>query len=375
MLHEVQRPLRVFLCHASIDKPAVYHLYQRLIAEGVDVWLDESKLLPGQDWRLEIPKAVSSSDVVIICLSNNSISKEGYVQKEIKLALDAADEKPEETIFLIPTRLENCTVPVRLSKYQWVDLFIPHGHEKILKSLQIRANSLGLKSDITHRQITSDDPKFTDSLLKIGGMDFVSIPAGNFLMGSKNQVNFTLTGEQPQHMLEISYDYFISKTPITNIQYRQYIKAKDDIGFYVNPKKENHPVVNINWYEAQDYVNWLNATFEETLPLSFRFRLPSEAEWEKAARGQNGNEWPWSNEWHPNCCNSLEKGLKDTSPVGMFSPYGDSPYGVADMVGNVWEWTRSLFKNYPYRSSDGREDEEIVGDRTVRGGSYKNRFL
>jgi len=372
MLHEVQRPLRVFLCHASIDKPIVHHLYQRLVAGGVDAWLDESKLLPGQDWQLEIPKAVKSADVVVICLSNNSIGKEGYVQKEIKLALDTADEKPEETIFLIPARLENCTVPVRLSKYQWVDLFTTNGYEKLVKSLQIRANSLGLKSDVIHQHITSNDPKFTESLLKIGGMDFVSIPAGNFIMGSKNQIALAQTGEQPQHTLEIPYDYFISKTPITNIQYMQYVKAKGSIKFYVNPKKENHPVVNINWYEAQDYVNWLNCTVEEILPLSFRFRLPSESEWEKAARGQSGNEWPWGNEWHSNYCNSLESGLNNTSPVGIFSPHGDSPYGVSDMAGNVWEWTRSLYKSYPYRANDGREDEEIIGDRIVRGGSYKN---
>jgi len=307
-------------------------------------------------------------------LSNNSINKEGYVQKEIRLALDAADEKPEETIFLIPARLEDCKVPSRLGKYQWVDLFIAHGYERLLKSLQIRASSLGftLKPEPADHITTSDSHDLSGKFLRIGGIDFVSIPAGSFLMGSKNQKNLTLTGEQPQHMLEIPYDYFIAKTPITNRQYKQYVAARDDIDFYVNPKKESHPVVNINWYEAQDYISWLNSTFEESLPLGFCFRLPSEAEWEKAARGQNGNEWPWGNEWHPNYCNSLEKGYKDTTQVDIFSPHGDSPYGVCDMAGNVWEWTRSLFKNYPYRPNDGREDEDIVGDRAVRGGSYKN---
>jgi hypothetical protein len=84
------RPLRVFLCHASGDKPKVRELYRRLLAEGLDVWLDEAKLLPGQNWRVEIPKAVRNSDVVIVCLSKGSVSKEGYVQKEIKFALDIA---------------------------------------------------------------------------------------------------------------------------------------------------------------------------------------------------------------------------------------------------------------------------------------------
>jgi formylglycine-generating enzyme required for sulfatase activity len=372
MLQRILRPLRVFLCHASIDKPVIHHLYQRLISDGIDAWLDESKLLPGQDWRLEIPKAVSSSDVVIICLSNNSINREGYIQKEIRLALDVADEKPEGTIFLIPARLQNCVVPARLSKYQWVDLFIPGGYNKLLKALQIRAESLGLKPIAMHDRTTAGSPGFVKSLLKIQDMEFVSVPAGSFLMGTKGQRNLTLTGEQPQHGVEIPYDYFISRTPVTNCQYARYLKATSDMKFYVHPKKENHPVININWHEAQAYITWLNNTFGEMSPLGYRFRLPSEAEWEKAARGQNDNEWPWGNEWHSDRCNSLEKRLDDTTPVGSFSPLGDSPYGVSDMAGNVWEWTRSLYRVYPYRPNDGREDDEMMGDRVVRGGSYKN---
>ena len=100
------RLLKVFLCHASGDKPPVRDLYKRLVAEGVDAWLDQEKLLPGQNWRSEIPKAVREADVVVVCLSKKSITKEGYVQKEIKFALDIAEEKPEDTIFLIPARLE-----------------------------------------------------------------------------------------------------------------------------------------------------------------------------------------------------------------------------------------------------------------------------
>ena len=95
MVGKGKRSLKVFLCHASGDKPTVRRLYKRLVMDGLDAWLDQEKLLPGQDWRLEIPKAVREADVVVICLSNKSITKEGYIQKEIKFALDIADEKPE----------------------------------------------------------------------------------------------------------------------------------------------------------------------------------------------------------------------------------------------------------------------------------------
>ncbi|MGE5376891.1 MAG: toll/interleukin-1 receptor domain-containing protein, partial [Bacteroidota bacterium] len=119
---EPQPPLKVFLCHASQDKPFVRELFHRLKAEGwIDPWLDEKKLLPGQDWRLEIEKAVETSDIVIICLSNVSVSKEGYIQKEFRYAREIALEKTEGTIFIIPLRLDDCDVPRGLSEYQWVD--------------------------------------------------------------------------------------------------------------------------------------------------------------------------------------------------------------------------------------------------------------
>jgi outer membrane protein assembly factor BamD (BamD/ComL family) len=138
----VARPLKAFLCHASGDKPPVRELYKRLVFEGVDAWLDKEKLLPGQDWRVEIPRAVQEADVVIVFLSKKSVSKEGYVQKEIKFALDIAEEKPEGTIFLIPARLEECLVPERLSRWQWVDLFEENGFIQLLRSLKLRARAV-----------------------------------------------------------------------------------------------------------------------------------------------------------------------------------------------------------------------------------------
>ncbi len=106
--------LSVFLCHASDDKPVVRELYERLQSEGFDPWLDEENLFPGQDWKYEISRAVRNSDVVLVCLSENSVSKTGYVQREIKVALDVADEQPEGAIFIVPVKLEECDVPDRL---------------------------------------------------------------------------------------------------------------------------------------------------------------------------------------------------------------------------------------------------------------------
>ncbi len=144
MTNNTIRSLRVFLCHSSSDKPFVKKIYERLANDGVDAWLDKEKLLPGQDWRVEISNAVQNSDVVLVLLSSQSVTKEGFIQKEIKLALDTADEKPEGTIYIIPAKIENCDLPQRISKYQWVDLSLDNGYELLSKALQIRAQSLGI---------------------------------------------------------------------------------------------------------------------------------------------------------------------------------------------------------------------------------------
>jgi hypothetical protein len=147
-----KRSLRVFLCHASADRASVRSLYERLVADGVDAWLDQEKLMPGQNWREEIPKAVRDSDIFLVCLSKNSINKEGYVQREIREALEVAEEKPEGAIFIIPARLEECNVPGRLSTYHWVDLFAENGYQRLLRALTQRAEKIGVKPPSVPRE-------------------------------------------------------------------------------------------------------------------------------------------------------------------------------------------------------------------------------
>jgi len=135
------KKLQVFLCHASLDKPQVRELYKYLRRRGIAPWLDAENLLPGQDWQVEIPQVLLASDAIIVCLSKNSVTKEGYVQKEIASALDKAQEKPG-AIFVIPAKLEECDVPARLSRYQWVDLQQPDGYPRLMRSLKLRAKQL-----------------------------------------------------------------------------------------------------------------------------------------------------------------------------------------------------------------------------------------
>jgi len=138
---ETKRPLKVFLCHAHSDKDTVKALYARLTQDGVDAWLDKEKLIPGQDWELEIRKAVREADVVVVCLSKQ-FNQDGFRQKEVRLALDVAMEKREDAIFIIPARLEECDNLESLRKWHWVDLFEKDGYEMLVRALQARADKI-----------------------------------------------------------------------------------------------------------------------------------------------------------------------------------------------------------------------------------------
>lgn len=134
--------LRAFICHSWADKPAVRDLYRRLQNDGFAPWLDEEDLLPGQEWRKEIRRAVESADVVLVCLSRSSVTRQGFVHQEIGYALDVAAEQPEGTIFIIPVRLEECDVPERLETWHWVNLYEDRGYANLVRALRHREKSL-----------------------------------------------------------------------------------------------------------------------------------------------------------------------------------------------------------------------------------------
>jgi hypothetical protein len=134
----------------------VREIYRRLDAEGwIAAWLDEEQIYPGHDWNYEIIQAIGAADVIIVCLTNNSVNKEGYLQRELRMVLDQADTKPEGTLFIIPVRLEECEPPPRLRRWQYVDYF-PEGHRKaayqrLLESLRFRATRLGISTVTTQK--------------------------------------------------------------------------------------------------------------------------------------------------------------------------------------------------------------------------------
>jgi len=130
---------RIFLSHVSADKNVVRRVYRYLKDAGFQPWLDEEDLMPGEDWRVAIEKAIRSADVFLVFCSQHSCSKGGVFQREINHALDVVQELPEGRKFIVPVRIDECTVPDRLVRWQWVNLFQSEGHQKLLNGLRILA--------------------------------------------------------------------------------------------------------------------------------------------------------------------------------------------------------------------------------------------
>ncbi|MCB8977224.1 MAG: SUMF1/EgtB/PvdO family nonheme iron enzyme [Ardenticatenaceae bacterium] len=155
------------------------------------------------------------------------------------------------------------------------------------------------------------------------GLEMLLVPAGEFLYGEENELKFLP-------------NFWMAKAPVTNAHYEKFIR---DSGYRAPKHWENgrypanlanHPVVWVSWYDAAAYTQWSG------------LQLPSEQQWEKAARGQYGRQYPWGHDWKP-YCNTAEADIRTTTPAGYYSPFGDSPFGCVDMSGNVWEWTNSWY--------------------------------
>ncbi|PDW00314.1 formylglycine-generating enzyme family protein [Candidatus Chloroploca asiatica] len=222
---------------------------------------------------------------------------------------------------------------------------------------------------------------------------FLQVPAGVFRMGTSERDLSALARryggtresyreEAPQH--EVALPAFaLAATPVTNALYATFVQATGMTpplhwrGPLPPTALQDHPVVDTNWHEAVAFCQWLTASLQQTsvvvpgLAPPYRFRLPSEAEWERSARGTDGRQFPWGDEFRAELANTRESNLGSSSVVGS-RPEGISPIGAHDMAGNVWEWTASLDALYPYQRNDGREDPTREGRRIMRGGCYVN---
>jgi len=249
---------------------------------------------------------------------------------------------------------------------------------------------------------------------------FVKIPAGRFVLGSRDKEAWE--DEQPQQKLTIPYDYWMARYPVTVAQFGAFVAAAgyENDGWWTptgwawrrgewdsqvkgdytrdwlkrrpaalrgapmwwdsQQRYPTRPVMGVSWFEAVAYCRWLEEQLRARNAMSpvlqseklgrFQVRLPSEAEWEKAARCGDARRYPWGDEnWDEERANINASRISHASPVGLY-PRGANSWGLHDMAGNVWEWTQTLYASYPYSEKDGRNAPETEGNRVLRGGSW-----
>jgi formylglycine-generating enzyme required for sulfatase activity/tRNA A-37 threonylcarbamoyl transferase component Bud32 len=212
----------------------------------------------------------------------------------------------------------------------------------------------------------TETPSLGMGASKVGedGATLMFVPEGEFIMGSD-------TNEEAIPIHRVQMDAFwIDQTEVTNAMYEKCVDAgvcehprnthsSLHPVYYGNSEFDDYPVIRVDWHTANAYCAWVGR------------QLPTEAQWEKAARGTVARIYPWGNDLPTGSLLNYNNDVGDTTKVGSY-PDGASVYGVLDMAGNVWEWTGTLYKPYPYEADDGREDLRSPEARVLRGGAWNS---
>ena len=312
-------PRQVFISHATADADLAHRLAADLEAEGWAVWIAPDSIQPGEKWVEAINRGLEASGCFVLLLTPAAVASR-WVTSETNVAIEM---EHEGQLQFIPLQIKPCRVPALWRVYQRVPFRGGYeiGWQTLLARLNPDAAPAPPRIELKPRQPepTPAKPPPNLRLHEKSGLEFIRIPAGDFIYGEEKRTIYLP-------------EYWISKTPVTNAHYGRFIA---DTGYDAPRHWQNqttypaaladHPVVHVSWSDVVAYCEWAD------------IGLPSEEQWEKAARSTDGRTYPWGNDWRENHCNSREAGIGGTSRVGQFSPQGDSPYGCVDMSGNVWE--------------------------------------
>lgn len=393
-----------FVSHAHADNELCDRYVAALRARGIDIWYDRDNAQNGHLLGSAIQDELQRRSAFVLLMTNAAL-KSFWVDLEMQtwLGLMAQDRSR----MLLPVRIGPCAVPPMLNAFFWIDaqaLPFERAIDAIANALMVQGAAIQPPVVIPQPAPTRDTlpplgpapaPANSTPALhltptrlynlgyrgySIGRVECIlppvcPVPAGLFTMGSdKSRDKEARDDETPQYPVAVD-NFAIGQHPVTVAEYACAVRAKavpeppayELLGTKTDWAKQqthpDHPVVCVSWDDARGYCVWLAKTTGQ------RWRLPTEAEWEKAARGGDGRIYPWGNTFDQARCNSWESGINTTTPVGSY-PGGESFYHVQDMAGNVWEWTSSHYQHYPYRENDGRENLDSTGNRVLRGGSW-----
>jgi formylglycine-generating enzyme required for sulfatase activity len=358
----------VFISYVRDNSDLVLKLRDALQVHGVEVWLDRDQIQPGHRWKAAIRKAISDGAFFIACFSTEYETRsKNFMNEELVLAIDELRLRDTDKAWFIPVLLSECNVPDRnigagetLRSIQWVELYDDWagGIRRILSVIA---------------PTPPPGTVFRDTLKDSSeGPEMVVIPSGNFLMGSPERESGRSRSEGPQHRVTIGRAFAMGRYAVTFDEYDSFANAMGrelpgDEGW----GRGNRPVISVSWHDAFAYTKWLSAQTDKS------YRLPTEAQWEYAARAGTETRYWWGNEIgrnHANCsgCGSQWDHHKQTAPVGSFYV---NPFGLYDTAGNVMEWVQDCWHDsYKGAPNDGSAWEgEGGGDcrlRVLRGGSW-----
>lgn len=254
---------RIFLCHAHEDKDAVYEIYKKLKTEGLNPWLDKEELLVGQDFDAAIRKAIKSARFMMIFFSNNSVSKRGYVQREFKLALDTLEEIPEEDIFVLPVRLDECEVPQRFGRLLYADLFQPDGFEMVLRTLKRKIPEI--KNQVVERKNEAQKSKIVKPIYSLRSVPkTLSLDEVKSMLAEKNFYDKyrNSAGKGVEHNYELQSEGYVVFDGTTGLYWQQTGSGKD-----MSLKRLGAHIQQLNNNKLAGYADWRLPTLEEAMSL------------------------------------------------------------------------------------------------------------
>jgi hypothetical protein len=374
--HENHKLNRIFISYRREDSMDQAQAIRDILIQrfGADrVFLDLTTLEYGEDYRGRISREIESAAVQLVVIGPKWLTitnEQGIrINQPGDIIIHEITAALKHGIPIIPLIVNGADFPKESDLPERIrPLALRNG--KLLRN-DAPAHFAADLEDVIQRKIAPiiDPDDFVHRIF--GEVECITgpvcqVPAATFQMGSA-------TGnEAPAHPVMLP-GFAIARYPVTVMEYARFLTATKHpdphtfggVFWHDQMGHERHPVVNVSWHDAVAYAAWLAHLTGQA------WRLPTEAEWEYAARGTDRRPYPWGNTFSANRCNTAESHSHGTTAVGKY-PNGTSPFGAQDMAGNVWEWTSSLSKPYPYDASDGREDGNNTGQRIVRGGSWRS---
>lgn len=391
-----------FVSHSHNDNGWCRPFVQTLYDAGVDVWYDEKGLSGGAEWMAQIEDQLQQRDFFLLVLTPDAWASD-WVQREIRLATITRR-------IIIPLMVKTTPISGFLLTVQYVPCEAISEHvaaQRVIELIRVPATpgasapamvpppgqQAALRPPMARLILPSEFTQYKYQPTVIGGFEVIMPPmcvvsAGEFIMGSSSG------DSAPQCLVDLPA-FSIGRFPVTVAEYLCALRAKavsEPVDWKGQRNDLAKPVVGVSWVQAKGYAAWLAQV------TSSRWRLPTEAEWEKASRGTDGRRWPWvafKNEYpyNPLTPSHYDGAIARYANVGRYSGDGrtarftpsalervfsttatnSGPYGTINMLGNIWEWTSSLHHLYPYDGHDGRENpSDLSSQRVLRGGSYSS---